>query len=592
MSSSTDIVAAPVAARARPVPAWQDALERGPVWMRASAAALVGYTLFVLTPMGASLDDRGVDLVAAAVRLLIEGGAFFWAAGRAELPNRVRLSLRIAAWTSVGSAINYLVLVPARLGGPVLLSPAVDSVLTLASYVATLAALLVYPRTLARAGEGAALAIDFVITVGGLGLLSWTLVTEASIGLIADPMAQTYIRMFGLAQLAMIAGLNVVVVRGVVVPSARAFWWFIAGQALYLPVVFLSQLSGAGLIGDWPIDIAYYLGVLPTLVASHLFRSDAVTASADSGPAWLRDLNPLPLAMPLLSGVALLASLMVGPASAALPLAATLVAISVLLATRLLLSAHRTAVLAAADAAREQRRQAERLQAIGRLAGGVAHEFNNLMARVIGNAELGEASLPEGTEARDYFGRTRVAAERAADLTSQLLAFSGQQRTRPEAVDACALVDDVTARAQRTIPLGIALERQREAGPCVALVDPAQLRAAVEELLDNAAEAMARGGRLVVRSGRQTLERPLVTPWLPVPSGTYVLVAVEDTGIGMNADALRVACDPFYSTKPTHLGAGLGLASVHGFIAAHGGGLAIDSVVGRGTSVRLYLPTA
>jgi signal transduction histidine kinase len=590
MSTSTDIVAAPAASRQRPAPAWQDALERGPVWMRASAAALVGYTLFVLTPTGASLDEHGVDLVAAAIRLLIEGGAFFWAAGRADLPARVRLSLRIAAWTSVGAAINYLVLVPARLGGPVLLSPGVDSVLTLAGYVATLAALLVYPRTPARAGESASLAIDFVITVGGLGLLSWTLVTEASVGRITDPMAQTYIRMFGLAQLAMIAGLNVVVVRGVVVPSARAFWWFIAGQTLYLPVVFLSQLSEAGLIADWPIDVVYYAGVLPTLVAAHLFRSDPMTAAADSGPAWLRDLNPLPLAMPLLSGIALLASLVVGPTSAALPLAGTLVAISMLLAARLLLSAHRTAALAAADAAREQRRQAERLQAVGRLAGGVAHEFNNLMARVIGNAELGEASLPNGADARDYFARTRVAAERAADLTSQLLAFSGQQRTRPEAVDVSTLVDDVTHRAQRSIPLGIVLVRQHESGSSVALVDPLQLRAAVEELLDNAAEAMARGGRMVVRTGRQTLERPLVTPWLPVPAGTYVLVAVEDSGIGMTADALRVACDPFYSTKPAHLGAGLGLASVHGFIAAHGGGLAIDSVVGRGTTVRLYLP--
>jgi signal transduction histidine kinase len=467
MSSSTDIVAAPVPTPARPVAAWQDALERGPGWMRAAAAALVGYTLFVLTPGGAALDDRGVDLVAAAVRLVIEGAAFFWAAGRPELPARVRLSLRIAAWTSVGSALNYLVLVPARLGGPVLLSPSADSVLTLAGYVATLAALLVYPRTPARSGEAAALVIDSVITVGGLGLLSWTLVTEASVGLITDPVAQTYIRMFGLAQLAMIAGVNVVVVRGVVVPSARAFWWFIAGQALYLPVVFLSQLSAAGLIGDWPIDLVYYLGVLPTLVAAHLFRADAIVASADSGPAWLRDLNPLPLAMPFLSGVALLASLVVGPASAALPLAATVVAISVLLATRLLLSAHRTAALAAADAAREQRRQAERLQAIGRLAGGVAHEFNNLMARVIGNAELGEASLPEGAEGRDYFARTRVAAERAADLTGQLLAFSGQQRTRPEAVDAALLVDDVVTRARRTIPLGIALERLREPGTCL-----------------------------------------------------------------------------------------------------------------------------
>ncbi len=115
---------------------------------------------------------------------------------------------------------------------------------------------------------------------------------------------------------------------------------------------------------------------------------------------------------------------------------------------------------------------------------------------------------------------------------------------------------------------------------------------AVEELVTNAVEAMPDGGRLGVRLYRDTLTRPLVTPWLVVSPGAYVVVSVADAGHGMTADCVTMACDPFYSTKPAHVGGGLGLASVHGFVAAHHGGIAIDSAPGEGTTVRLYLPAA
>ena len=574
-------------------PAWPHALRAAPGWMRWSGVALIVYTLFRLTPAGAGVDDTAVDSLSSIVRLSIEGGAFLWAARRIDLPPRLVLALRITGWTSLATAVNYAALLPAQFGGPELTSPTVDSWLTLVGYLAALAALLVYPRAPAGPGERSALAIDAIVAVGGLGLLSWTLVTETSASIATDAATLVNIRAFGLAQLALIGGLNIVVVRGLAVPSPRAFWWFIAGQALYLPVVFLSQMHTAGLIPSWPVDVAYYLGVLPTLVAVYLIRVDPMSLSGRSrGPSWLRDLNPIPLSMPLFVGVALLVTLTVGPAERALPLAVALMAISLLLAARLLLSARHASRLARDEAARDERRQADRLKAIGRLAGGIAHEFNNLMARIIGNTELGEASLPPDVEARDHFVRARVAALRAADLTGQLLAFSGLQKTYVEIVDAAGVVDAGYARALRELPAAIASELQHGDGPYGVFADAAQFSAALGQVLTNAVEAMPHGGRMTVRVEHERLRDALGAALLAVPAGSYVVVTVRDTGLGMSPGAVAVACDPFYSTKPAHLGAGLGLASVHGFIASHSGGLAIESAPGEGTTVRLYLPAA
>ncbi len=573
-------------------PPWPSA-PAAPSWMRWSAAALIAYPLFLLTLPGFAIDDPALDSLGSIVRLCIEASAFLWAAARVDLPRRLVLALRISGWTSLAAALNYAVLVPAQLGGPELISPSADAALTLAGYLGVLAALLVYPRAAARPGERAALIIDAVVTTGGFGLLGWTLVTQTSASIANDATTEFSIRAFGLAQLAVIGGLNVVVVRGLAVPSPRAFWWFITGQALYLPVIFLAQLYRAGVTPSWPLDAVYYLAVLPTLVASHAFRTDPmVHAGRSGGPSWLRDLNPIPLSMPLFVGGALLVTLSVGPADRALPLALTLMAISLLLAARLLLSARHTAQRARAEAAREQRRQSDRLKAVGRLAGGIAHEFNNLMARVIGNTELGEASLPPHVPAREHFVRARTAALRAAELTSQLLAFSGQQKTQLERLDMDAAVTACYGRAARDWSPGIAADLQRGEGPYTVFADTAQFGVALLEVLDNAIEAMPTGGRLSVRVGREQVRDGLRLAQLAVPPGTYVVVAVSDTGVGMTADAVAVACDPFYSTKPSHLGAGLGLASVHGFIASHSGGLAIESSPGLGTTVRLYLPVA
>lgn len=571
---------------------WVGLMREAPAWMRASGAALVGYTLFLLTPTGQRVDGTPIEVTANTVRLLIEGAAFLWAARRTDLPPQLLLALGLSGWTSVATAVTYVPSLVERLDYAPWISPTTDSLLTLAGYVATLAALLIYPRIPARPGEAVPLAIDTAVSTGSLALLSWTLVTQVSQERATDPTNELFIRVFGLAQLALIAGLNVLVVRGRAVPSPRAFWWFVTGQVLYVPVTLAVQLQEARLLPAWPGDVVYFLGVLPTLVACLAFRRDPIVLGGRGGPAWLHDLNPLPLSMPLFLGVALLLALTVGPSASALPLAAALMVVSLLLAARLLVSAHRTSAHARAEAEREQRRQGDRLQAVGRLAGGIAHEFNNLMARVVGHAELGEAATQDDREAHEHFVRARMAALRAAELTSQLLAFSGQQRSEHTLVDADAAVHERYLQVARDLPASIRPELHRGDGPLAVLADGRQLSDAVKQLLDNAVEAMPNGGALRVRVTREDVAALTMLTPLSVPAGRYVVIGVSDTGVGMTTDAVAVACDPFYSTKPAHLGAGMGLASVHGFIAAHSGGLAIESAVGHGTTVRLYLPSA
>ena len=563
-----------------------------PPWMWLSAVALVVYPLVLLYQDTPDTIERDTEILANTVRLFIEGAAFRWAAGRLALPARLRLALQVMAWTSVAVGINYLLLLPPEWGGPRFLSRDVDSVLSLLSYVAGLAALLIYPRALARPGEGASLLIDLLITAGGLGLLSWVLVTLPSAARVTDAAQQRWVYSFGLAQLMLLAGVNLVIVRGKVVPSQRAFWWFVAGRASYVPVVLLTQLESAAEIDARWSTVAYFWGVLPTLMATAAMRSDPIVETVEArGPTWIRDFNPLPLVAPVAVGACLVYLLSIGSYHSALPLAATLLAVSLLLALRLLLSAHHSARLARDEADKEQRLQAEKLQAVGRLAGGVAHEFNNLLARVVGHAELGEASLPPDAPARDSFARVKVAALRAAELTRQLLAFSGQQRTQLAPVDVEPVVRGVLQQAVRALPAGLVAGVHVDPGPLTVLADATQLATAVEQLVANAVEAMPAGGRLDLGVTREHLEAPLETRQISVPSGHYVAISVRDTGVGIPAESLAVVCDPFYSTKAPHLAAGLGLASVHGIVASHSGGLLIASTMGEGTCVTMYLPS-
>ncbi len=239
-------------------------------------------------------------------------------------------------------------------------------------------------------------------------------------------------------------------------------------------------------------------------------------------------------------------------------------------------------------AAEEQLRQAQKMEAIGQLTGGVAHDFNNLLTAIIGNLEMLASLLPVGNPGRRYAEGALRAASRGSRLTEHLLAFSRRQELRPETVSINDLVRENLMLCQKTVGEGveIALALRDELWPC--RIDPAQFGAAMLNLAANARDAMGRSGRLIFRTENVTTDGAAVDQ----PAGDYVVISVGDTGCGMSADVVERAFEPFYTTKEVGKGTGLGLSQVYGFAKQSGGAARIESTVGKGTTVRIHIPRA
>lgn len=238
-------------------------------------------------------------------------------------------------------------------------------------------------------------------------------------------------------------------------------------------------------------------------------------------------------------------------------------------------------------------RQMQRLEAIGQLTSGVAHDFNNLLTVVLGNVDLVAraavaANLDEKT--RQRLGYMRTAAERGATLTAQLLAFSRRQRLEARPIDLNETVVNMRDLLQSSMGGSVRLETRPRADLWPALVDPTQIELIILNLAINARDAMEVGGSLVVATENVTLGRP-ERPEEP-PPGDYVMIAVTDTGSGMTLEVRDRAFEPFFTTKPVGQGSGLGLPQVFGFAKQSGGGVAIETELGVGTSVLVYLPRA
>ena len=239
--------------------------------------------------------------------------------------------------------------------------------------------------------------------------------------------------------------------------------------------------------------------------------------------------------------------------------------------------------------AEERLRQAQKMEAVGQLTGGMAHDFNNLLTVVLGNLEILEGDTP--AERRDLVAAARDAAERGAELTRSLLAFSRRQMLRPRRVDVNRLVADMSQMLDRTLGESVALRTHTEPEVGPVLLDPHQLEAALLNLALNARDAMPEGGTLTVETRSLRLdEADAALPELA--PGAYVVLSVSDTGQGMTAEVRARAFDPFFSTKPAGRGSGLGLSMVYGFVKQSGGHVRIYSEEGEGTTIRLYLPEA
>ncbi|CAD7034151.1 PAS domain-containing sensor histidine kinase [Pseudorhizobium endolithicum] len=237
----------------------------------------------------------------------------------------------------------------------------------------------------------------------------------------------------------------------------------------------------------------------------------------------------------------------------------------------------------------EELRQAQKMEAIGQLTGGLAHDFNNLLTVISGNLEMIESRL-EDEKLLTMLHEAQGAAEDGAKLTGQLLAFGRKQPLNPKIVDVGQLISGFSELLRRTVGETIELRTVITGASNEALVDGSQLQNAILNLTLNARDAMPRGGRLSIEISRVKLDVDYAQMYPQVRTGDYVLVSVTDNGSGMSAEVKQRAFEPFFTTKGVGSGTGLGLSMVYGFAKQSGGHIQIYSEEGQGTSVRIFLP--
>jgi PAS domain S-box-containing protein len=243
------------------------------------------------------------------------------------------------------------------------------------------------------------------------------------------------------------------------------------------------------------------------------------------------------------------------------------------------------------ERAKEQLFQAQKLETIGQLTGGVAHDFNNLLTAVLGSLSL-ITQMTTDTRVKRLAETAARAADRGAKLTSQLLAFARRQTLRPQASDLNQLITAFDALLRRAVGETVSVETNLAPELWVAAVDQAQFQSALLNLVVNARDAMPGGGALVIETKNVVLDESGAAALTEIEPGPYVIASVRDSGSGMTDEVKRRAIEPFYTTKDIDKGTGLGLSQVYGFARQSNGQLEIESERGKGTTVRIYLPRA
>ena len=240
----------------------------------------------------------------------------------------------------------------------------------------------------------------------------------------------------------------------------------------------------------------------------------------------------------------------------------------------------------------EQLRQAQKLDAIGRLAGGIAHDLNNALTTIAGYAELAMGTLPDDHTARADVQEIRRAAERAASITRQLLAFSRKQRLEPRAFDLNETVRDVVRLLERLLGGNVRLKTSLTTEPIAIHADPGQIEQAIINLAVNGRDAMPGGGEITITTAIVSVDTPLNSRHTTIPQGRYVVLSVGDTGHGMSVETQAHIFEPFFTTKDVGKGTGLGLSTVYGMVSQSGGFIWVASEPYRGSTFRLYFPPA
>ena len=235
-------------------------------------------------------------------------------------------------------------------------------------------------------------------------------------------------------------------------------------------------------------------------------------------------------------------------------------------------------------------RQAQKMEAIARLAGGVAHDFNNLLTSILGFGALVQRQLPEDHMAYEDVKEIIEAGERARDLTQQLLALGRRTQMRREVIDVNQIIDGMAQILARTIGEDIALEVELAPGMECIVADTGSLEQVIMNLAVNARDAMPKGGSLVLRSEQREVDAAAAAAVAELLPGEYIVITVKDTGEGMSPEIQEHIFEPFFTTKTAGKGSGLGLSTVYGIVKQFGGTIEIASAIAEGTDVRVYLP--
>lgn len=236
--------------------------------------------------------------------------------------------------------------------------------------------------------------------------------------------------------------------------------------------------------------------------------------------------------------------------------------------------------------------QSQKMESIGRLAGGVAHDFNNILTAILSYTELSLMKLAEGHPVRSHLASIQEASEKAAALTHQLLAFSRRQVLEMKAVELNTIIEGMANRLSRMLGEDILLELKAEATTSTIRADRGQIEQVLMSLAVNAREAMTPGGRLLIGTEDVDLNDVLLRAQETVTFDKYVMLSVTDTGVGMTAEVRDRIFEPFFTTRELGRGSGLGLATVYGIVKQHSGNVIVDSEVGKGTTFKVYFPIA
>jgi two-component system, cell cycle sensor histidine kinase and response regulator CckA len=238
-----------------------------------------------------------------------------------------------------------------------------------------------------------------------------------------------------------------------------------------------------------------------------------------------------------------------------------------------------------------QVQQLQKFEAIGRLAGGIAHDFNNAIGAIMGWADLALEEAEPGTRLQERLQKICAQAQRTAGLTSQLLAFARQQVLQPRRIDLNGLIEEGTSLLRKVIGADVEVRLVPAPNLRVTVADPVQIDQVLMNLCLNARDAMPKGGRLIIETQNADFDEEYCRLHTYVRPGSYVLLSVSDTGIGMDAATIERIFEPFFTTKEVGKGTGLGLATVFGIVKQHGGFINVYSELGKGTTFRVYLPS-